>query len=121
MSSTAVFTVELPVKGRPAILSLIRHLGGKVIEHDAQNENGLFADDRVIVAEPLAKEKKVGTIIRGLRIREGLTQKQLADMVGESQAHISEYENNARKVPRSKRAAFAKALHTVASDFVTPK
>jgi DNA-binding XRE family transcriptional regulator len=126
MNVNSILTVEVPTRVKSTVVSLVRHLGGMVIDSNNHNnskffsESELFDDDNVIVSEPIPNEKKVGTIIRGLRIREGLTQKQLAEIVGESQAHISEYENNIRQIPRRKRTAFAKALNTVASNFSVP-
>jgi len=117
MNASTVLTIEVPLKARATIVSLVGHLGGVVLDNNNYAKD-MFDDDNVIPAEPIPDTEKAGAMIRGLRIREGLTQKQLAEMVGETQAHISEYENNMRKIPRSKRAAFARALNSVAANFI---
>lgn len=52
-----------------------------------------------------------GVCLRGSRYREGLTQRQLADMTGISQRHISEMENGKRTI--GKEMAKLQVLVTV--------
>ncbi len=52
-----------------------------------------------------------GVSIRGGRGKEGLTQKQLADMIGISQHHISEMENGKRPIGKETARKLATALN----------
>jgi len=51
-----------------------------------------------------------GVCLRGSRYREGLTQKQLADMTGIPQRHISEMENGKRSIGKEMAKRLGKAL-----------
>ena len=50
--------------------------------------------------------------LRGLRSREGLTQKQLAEMIGARPTHISEMENGKRPIGKGMAKRLAKVLRT---------
>jgi plasmid maintenance system antidote protein VapI len=52
-----------------------------------------------------------GVCLRGSRHKEGLTQKQLADMIGVPQRHISEMENNKRPIGKEMAKRLGKALN----------
>jgi len=52
-----------------------------------------------------------GVSIRGGRGKEGLTQKQLAEMTGIAQHHISEMENGKRPIGKDTAKKLAKALN----------
>jgi len=52
-----------------------------------------------------------GVCIRGGRGKEGLTQKQLAEMTGIAQHHISEMENGKRPIGKETAKKLAKALN----------
>jgi ribosome-binding protein aMBF1 (putative translation factor) len=52
-----------------------------------------------------------GVCIRGGRGKEGLTQKQLADLIGVAQHHISEMENGKRTVGKEMAKKFAEVLN----------
>jgi DNA-binding XRE family transcriptional regulator len=52
-----------------------------------------------------------GVSIRGGRAKEGLTQKQLAEMTGIAQHHISEMENGKRPIGKETAKKLAKALN----------
>lgn len=49
--------------------------------------------------------------LRGYRYREDLTQKQLADLAGIPQRHISEMENGKRPIGKERAKKLAKALN----------
>lgn len=53
----------------------------------------------------------LGSALRGARHREGLTQRQLAEMTGIHQRHISEMESGKRQIGRERAKRLAKALH----------
>jgi DNA-binding XRE family transcriptional regulator len=52
-----------------------------------------------------------GVCLRGGRYREGITQKQLADMIGIPQRHISEMENGKRSIGKEMAKRLGKALN----------
>jgi plasmid maintenance system antidote protein VapI len=52
-----------------------------------------------------------GVFLRGGRYREGLTQKQLAVMIGVPQRHISEMENGKRPIGEEMAKRLGKALN----------
>ena len=57
-------------------------------------------------------EMTPGDIIRGARYRQGLTQVQLATMIGASPSHISKMEKSKRPIGKEMARRLAKALHT---------
>ena len=62
-------------------------------------------------AFPEYAENPVGMALRGARYREGVTQRQLAEMTGIPQRHISELENGKRQMGREWAKKLAEALH----------
>ena len=54
----------------------------------------------------------IGHALRGLRSREGLTQKKLAEIIGVKPSHISEMENGKRPIGKEMAKRLAKALRT---------
>lgn len=69
-------------------------------------------DDRLYSIEEVFPDLHIGHALRGLRSREGLTQKQLAEMIGAKPSHISEMENGKRPIGRDMAKRLAKALRT---------
>jgi len=61
---------------------------------------------RAVLSRPLCVYRS------GLRSREGLTQKQLAEMIGARPTHISEMENGKRPIGKGMAKRLAKALRT---------
>ncbi len=62
-----------------------------------------------VFPELAGKEKQV--YLRGIRYREDLTQKQLADLAGIPQRHISEMENGKRPIGKENAKKLAKVLN----------
>ena len=52
-----------------------------------------------------------GVCLAGSRMKEGLTQKQLSELTGISQGHISEMENGKRVIGKKRAKNLAKALN----------
>ncbi len=59
-------------------------------------------------------------VLAGARLKAGLTQKKLAEVVGIRQTVLSEYENGKRKVTPKMAEKFAVALNTYPEKFITP-
>lgn len=69
-------------------------------------------DNRLYSVEEVFPAFHVGHALRGLRSREQLTQKQLADMIGAKPSHISEMEHGKRPIGKDMAKRLAKALKT---------
>ena len=69
-------------------------------------------DDKLYSIEEVFPDHHIGLALRGLRLREGLTQKQVAEMVGAKASHISEMENGKRPIGKGMAKRLAKALRT---------
>ena len=71
------------------------------------------ATDTVSVEEafPGYADNPLGLALRGARYREGLTQRQLAEVTGIPQRHISEMESGKRQIGRERAKKLADALH----------
>ncbi len=69
---------------------------------------------REFFKEDLEKRGEVGVYLRGIRIREGLTQKELAKKLGQStsQHHISEMEHGKRNISKEMAKRLGEILHT---------
>jgi len=112
MSSDTMTQVclEVPAQTLRLVLDLVKTLGGRRIEPcDGQ--------EAVHVVPPLSEAERVGRMLRGARLRAGLTQSQLAEKIGAPQSHISEYETNKRNIPPAKAEELAAVLQTVAGHF----
>ena len=62
-----------------------------------------------VFPEYVGREQEVA--LRAYRHREGLTQKQLAELTGIPQHHISEMENGKRSIGKERAKKLAEALH----------
>lgn len=102
--------IVMPCDTLPLIKELVRRLGGELIPDD----------DEYITVPPMPERERIGRMLRGVRIREGMTQKELAKAIDVPQGHISEYEANKRPIPAHKAALLAKLLNTVEGHF-TPR
>ena len=60
---------------------------------------------------PELLHNRAGVVLRGYRSREELTQKQLSEMTGIPQRHISELENGKRQAGKEWAKKLASALH----------
>jgi transcriptional regulator with XRE-family HTH domain len=61
-------------------------------------------------AFPEFKENSSGVALAGARYKEGMTQRQLSDLTGIPQRHISEMENGKRSIGRKNGLLLGKAL-----------
>ena len=111
MNSTAAVRarVTLPHDCVAVISELIEKLGGRI---QVEEEDG-----EMVVVPPMPGEEHPGRMLRGLRLREGLTQAQLAEAIGVPQSHISAYENNVRPIPGDKAVKLAERLRSVPENF----
>ena len=59
----------------------------------------------------LTDNKLPGVSLKGARVKEGITQNQLAEMTGVKQHHISEMENHKRSIGKKNAKKFAEVLN----------
>lgn len=106
--------VEICLRGVPSnkaelvkeAIEKILNLAGMPLQ-DSEEDNG-----RLCSIEQVFPDFHIGHALRGLRSREELTQKQLAEMVGIKPSHISEMEHGKRPVGKVMAKRLAKALRT---------
>lgn len=62
-------------------------------------------------AFPEFEGNESGTVLRGARLKEGMTQKKLSEKTGIPQRHISEMENGKRSIGKNRAEKLAAALN----------
>ena len=101
--------IAIPIDSFDLVAALVTRLGGRIVDE---------ADDTVTIP-PIPESERVGRMLKGLRLREGLTQKELAEALGVPQSHISAYEKNKRPIPAAKAEQLGTLLHTVPGHFLS--
>lgn len=103
---------EVRFRGTPdkirKLADLAKQLG--LIE-TAMAEHECFVPWREAFRE-ITDENLPGTCLRGARYKEGITQRQLSEMTGVPQRHISEMENAKRPIGKKNAKLFAEVLKT---------
>ncbi|MDR1921894.1 MAG: helix-turn-helix domain-containing protein [Candidatus Adiutrix sp.] len=105
--SLKTLRINIPVKFLDVIVTLVPKLGGTVLSDDAE----------IIFSQPTEEEETVGIMLRGARVRLGITQKDLAEATGIKQSRISEYEKDKRPIPKDTAVQLSKVLKTVPEHF----
>jgi ribosome-binding protein aMBF1 (putative translation factor) len=77
-----------------------------------QEGGGEADEDRLYTVDEVFPDMQPGDILRGARHREGLTQAQLAAMIGVKPSHISEMEKGKRPIGKEMAKRLAKVLNT---------
>jgi DNA-binding XRE family transcriptional regulator len=72
----------------------------------------LGAEDESLPLEEVFPDLHQGSAIRGLRLREGLTQEQLARLLGVKRTNLSEMENGKRPIGKNMAKRLAQVLKT---------
>lgn len=94
-----------------AIRGFLRLAGHQVREVEADPVNGLESPDTLHPAAEVFPDSHPGRILRGLRVREGLTQAALAAKAGLKAHHVSEMENRKRPIGKEVARRLAAALN----------
>ena len=104
--------VEVRFRGTPANVIKLRRMAQSLKVTDV-TEWALEEKDSYSIEElsPEMTWNSGGISIRGGRGKEGLTQKQLAELTGIAQHHISEMENGKRTIGKETARKLAKALN----------
>ena len=97
-----LITVQLRV--RPANVQLVKRYAESLETGDTRSYS--VAE---VFPEYIGKEHELA--LRAYRTREGLTQKQLAELTGIPQHHISELETGKRAIGKERARKLAAALH----------
>jgi len=103
--------LELPPASLRIVAELVKALGGRLLKENSEEE-------LVYIAPPIPESERVCRMLKGARLRAGMTQKELASAIGVPQSHISDYEKNKRRVPPQKAEVLATTLETVPSHFL---
>jgi DNA-binding XRE family transcriptional regulator len=69
-------------------------------------------EDESLPLEEVFQDLHQGSAIRGLRLREGLTQEQLAHLLGVKRTNLSEMENGGRPIGKNMARRLAKVFKT---------
>jgi len=103
-------SAEIPSDSLRLFSELVIKLGGRLLTSKDE-------EDAITLSPPILEQERVGRMLKGARLRAGMTQNQLAKVIGVPQSHISEYETNKRRIPHPKAQDLARVLNTVASHF----
>jgi DNA-binding XRE family transcriptional regulator len=104
--------VEVRFRGTPASLMKLRRMARALKVQDVTEWE--LEEKEYYSIEELSPEmtwNRGGIAIRGGRGKEGLTQKQLAELTGIAQHHISEMENGKRPIGKETAKKLAAALN----------
>ncbi|MFZ1986095.1 MAG: helix-turn-helix transcriptional regulator [Desulfatitalea sp.] len=96
----AELCIRVPAQDVAMILELLKSAGHSV----EVSERELLSVDEVF------PDSHPGKILRGLRVREGLTQAQLSEKTGLNTRHISEMEHGKRPIGKAMAKRLATAL-----------
>ncbi|MFI3271149.1 MAG: helix-turn-helix transcriptional regulator [Pseudomonadota bacterium] len=96
-----------------ALAKLVPQNSPIVEDTQTEQENQMSQlGDGVCSVEELFPNASPAMALRGLRVREGITQKQLADCLGISQTRVSELETGARAISLAMAKRIAEAYKT---------
>ena len=102
--------ISVPVDCFSLVAGLVTKLGGHILD-----DNGVC-----VSCSPAPEFERGGKMLKGLRQRAGLTQKQVADALGLPQSNISEFEKNKRHIPYKHAKKLAALFNSIPSHFMTP-
>ena len=101
--------IAVPADCLALVVALVTRLGGQV-------ESGASLD----AFFPMPDMERGGKMLKGLRQRAGLTQKELANALGLPQSHISEFEKDKRNIPYKHAQKLALLLKSLPGHFMKP-
>ena len=106
--------VEIHLRGVPSDKGeLVKDAIEKILNLAGMHLQKMEEDDsRLYSIEEVFPEFHIGHALRGLRSREGLTPKQLAEMIGVQPRHLSAMAHGKRTIGKEMAKRVAKALRT---------
>ena len=84
----------------------------------SQNSHSKKRHWQELFKESIAKRTPQGLYLRGIRLREGYTQKELGKLIGVNQNNISAMENGKRPIGKSMAKKLAEVLNTDYKQFL---
>lgn len=99
--------VSCPRANLANVMELLKSNGCSVNDTSISDDD----DDEDVPMEEVFPDRSPGTMLRGLRYREELTQEEFAKRVGIPRRHISEMENNKRPIGKQNAKRFAEAFN----------
>lgn len=100
-----VFTLVCPADKCPGVLAWLEE-AGCIVREDVEADEAL-------------PERGAASRLKGLRVRENLTQKEFAQRLGIAQRHVSEMERGRRPIGARNARRIAEAFHVDARAFLT--
>ena len=95
INGTVKFTVTVPLEKAGLFRKMLRGLLEMSGLERETNEEGEELYEHEDLCPP---EERPASRLRGLRVKEGITQRQLADALGTTQSRIAELENGTRRI-----------------------
>lgn len=107
--------ITITIKGltpKPEVYTLPKKIGRELVSYieEMHSENSIAA--HVVFPELSDDVKRPAAVLRGLRYRENLTQKELAEKLSIHQHHLSEMENGKRNISKDMAKKLAETLNT---------
>ena len=112
MRHTEEVTITIKgLKSKPEIYTVPKKVGRDLISYieETYNEKNIHA--HIALPELNDDKKRPAAVLRGLRYRENLTQKKLAEILSIHQHHLSEMENAKRPIGKEMARKLAETLH----------
>jgi len=100
-------SLSIPAENLELVATLVSKLGGRLE----------IKDEGLVTVPPMPEKERPGRMLKGLRLRAEMTQRELAEAIGVPQSHVSEYEKNKRRIPEGKAKELARLLKSVPSNF----
>ena len=106
---------KLPTNGEEAVVEMpgkkkkLAFVPAKHMEKYGQSEESVTWEE--LAADRIKKYGKAGLALRGARVKEGISQKELAKFSGVSQENISKMENGERTIGEKVAKKLAKVLN----------
>ena len=95
---------EVPQETAKAVLVLLK--GARVADHET-----ILADESEVIRKLDAKFSSAGACLQGARLKEDLTQEELAEKLKISQTNLSKMEHGKRPIGKSMAKRIAKTLN----------
>jgi plasmid maintenance system antidote protein VapI len=113
------YSIPNTEKERDRVDKFFQALPEKRVVEDVLNDEAIPWEEAA--KERIAKYTKSGLVLRGVRCREGLSQKELASQCHISQENISKMENGKRTIGKDTAKKLAKVLNTDYRVFLSRK
>jgi DNA-binding XRE family transcriptional regulator len=106
--------ITITIKGltpKPEIYTVPRKIGQELVSYIEETSNEESIPAHIVIPELADDVKRPAIVLRGLRYRENMTQKELAEKLSIRQHHLSEMENGKRPISKEMAKKLAGALN----------